>query len=247
MPATSIEHAWWLGIEEQFYLLWPLALILLMRRGTTFAAWVTGSVVLAVAGWRSFLYLGLGVPHAYVYNAFDTRLDQLAIGCLLALSVAQPGVTRILPRLAPNGFWPCVTFALLLVSRRGISADYHYSAGFTVNALLIAVLLVQLLQLHDRWPWRWLDHPVARYVGRISYPLYLWHQWGWAVTRHLHGPEVVQWLAGLATCVVLASGSYYIVEKPFLRLKDRLGAAPLRRTGARPALAASGVSPPILP
>jgi peptidoglycan/LPS O-acetylase OafA/YrhL len=117
---------------------------------------------------------------------------------------------------------PLVTLALLLVSRLGGSKEYHYSVGFTVDALLVALLLLQILQLSRTVLWRWLDHSVTRYLGVISYPLYLYHGWGLSVGEQItFAPEFLKPWIGVLASIALASGSYFIIEKPFLRLKSR--------------------------
>ncbi|HEX9393047.1 MAG TPA: acyltransferase, partial [Gemmatimonadales bacterium] len=83
-PTTSIAHAWSLGIEEQFYLLWPLLLLVLLRGGVARVARALVILIVVVVAWRCVLLLGLHVDRAYLYNAFDTRFDNLAVGCLLA-------------------------------------------------------------------------------------------------------------------------------------------------------------------
>jgi peptidoglycan/LPS O-acetylase OafA/YrhL len=241
-PATSIAHAWSLAIEEQFYVLWPLVLIALARRRTTNALTILAVLIAAVASWRSFLYLDRHVGAAYVYNAFDTRFDVLAVGCLLAFCAAQSWFLPLARAMSRSAALPLVTVVLLLISRLGISAAYHYSIGFTVDALLVMVLLVQLLLLHRHPMWSWLQHPIVRYLGIISYPLYLWHPWGLGLGRWLHPlPLAAQFIVGVATCVAVASGSYYLVEKPFLTLKKRF--SPLTPV----ALPAASVSQPDRP
>jgi peptidoglycan/LPS O-acetylase OafA/YrhL len=226
-PPTSIAHAWSLGIEEQFYVLWPLVLLILARRGKARALAVLSVIIVVVAAWRSFLYLGLRVGTPYVYNAFDTRFDNLAVGCFLALCAGQPWFLRFVRLVVRSALLPLATLALLILSRCAISASYHYSIGFTVDAFLVMVLLVQLLLLHRHPLWSWLQHPVARYLGVISYPLYLWHVWGLGVGKWLGMlPAAGQFVVGVLVCIVVASGSYFAIEKPFLALKRRLVSAP---------------------
>ncbi len=234
-PTSSIAHAWSLAIEEQFYLLWPpLFLLLVLRGGRRALRWGLALAIAAVALWRSYLYLIVGVAPASVYNAFDARFDELAIGCLLAVVAAEPSVSRAAATVARRAWMPLVTIALILVSRVAMPAGYHYAAGFTVDGLLIAVLLVQLLQLSGTAPWRWLDHPVVRYLGFISYPMYLYHQWGLGAGRHV--PQLApgtHLVAGLAATVIFASASYFGIERPFLALKRRFERVPTTRRGPR--------------
>lgn len=221
-PSTSVAHAWSLAVEEQFYLLWPLAFIILAARGRR--ALVTGVslAALAAVAWRSWLFLGVQVDASYVYNAFDTRLDNLAVGCLLALAVDYESIVAAAGTVAKRSWFPIVTLALLLTSRLAMPDSYHYSIGFTVDALLVATLIVQLLQLYRTRLWRWLEWPAVRYLGAISYPIYLYHQWGASVGRRIAGDaHAFEFAAGVMATIALATGSYYVIERPFLKLKAR--------------------------
>jgi peptidoglycan/LPS O-acetylase OafA/YrhL len=226
-PVTSIAHGWSLAVEEQFYFLWPIMLLLLLRRGTMRAARVVSVVIVGVMLWRCALYVGMRVGTAYVYNAFDTRFDNLAVGCVLALTASAPWLKRLARSLAGSPLAPLATLGALLVSRIALGATYHYSVGFTVDAVLVAVLIIQLLQLAQSRLWSWLEWPLVRYVGAISYPLYLWHQWGLGVGHRFQAAGLVgEFAAGLLASVVVASGSYYLIERPFLALKRRFESVP---------------------
>lgn len=221
-PTTSIAHAWSLAIEEQFYLLWPAAFLLLrrggrrmVRRGLLFAIGV-------VMVWRTYLFVVRGVGPAYVYNAFDTRFDNLAVGCLLAVVIDTDWFSRLASRLVSRIWLPALTLTALYCSRVAFSPSYHYGPGFTVDAVLVAIFIVQMLMLSGTWLWGWLDHPVTRYIGRISYPMYLYHPWALDAARHLGLNS--GWLTlvfGVGLTVMAASGSYFMIEKPFLRLKKK--------------------------
>ncbi len=220
-PSTSIAHAWSLGIEEQFYLLWPALLSVTLARGTRRVGVLLALLIVAVVAWRSLLYLGLRTGAAYVYNAFDTRFDNLAVGCLLAVWVEAPRFQRVAALLGKSAVAPILTLALLLLSRTRLGAAYHYSLGFTVDAILMAIFLVQLLQVYQSRLWCWLESPVLRHLGLLSYSLYLWHGWGLTIGRHVRFAGVGgQFAAGLIVSFALASGSYYLVERPFLALKE---------------------------
>jgi peptidoglycan/LPS O-acetylase OafA/YrhL len=236
-PTTTIAHAWSLSVEEQFYVLWPLVFVWLARRGQR--ALVYGLATLIVAGlvWQCYAFLGLGASPAYVYNAFDTRFPNLGMGCLLAVCADRPWIDRFASKIAGCVWLPVATVGLLLWSRLGVGRAYHYSMGFTVDALLIAILLIQLLQLRRRALWSWLDHPVLRSLGGISYPIYLYHVWGISAAHHLTFlPMGLQLVAAVLASVILALGSYFLIERRFLALKQRFdGIAPARRCLATPA------------
>jgi peptidoglycan/LPS O-acetylase OafA/YrhL len=84
-------------------------------------------------------------------------------------------------------------------------------------------MIVQLISLSTSRLWSWLDSPPAQFLGRISYPLYLYQQVTLYPVRRTFAdtPEMVQLLIAVMVTVVVASCSYYIIERPFLRLKRR--------------------------
>lgn len=226
-PSTSVAHAWSLAVEEQFYLLWPLAFVILAKRGRRALVTGVGLAALAAVAWRSWLFIGAHVDPSYVYNAFDTRLDNLGVGCLLALAVDYDSVAGAARVVAKRSWFPILTLSVLLTSRIAMPESYHYSVGFTVDALLVAILIVQLLQLNRTRLWSWIELPAVRYLGAISYPIYLYHQWGASVGRRIAGEAPsLEFVAGVIATIVLASGSYYVIERPFLRLKARYAPEP---------------------
>jgi peptidoglycan/LPS O-acetylase OafA/YrhL len=66
-----------------------------------------------------------------------------------------------------------------------------------------------------------LAHPLLRWIGAISYPLYLWHLWGLAIGKWVPAPLPVQLFIATAASLVFASASYYLLERPILRWRDR--------------------------
>lgn len=218
--SSSVAHLWSLAVEEQFYLLWPLLMLLLIKSGKTRVQHFLLGAIFVVVIWRSLAYSVLGFGQSYAYNAFDSRIDNLAIGCLLAFWLEKPAFQAALQRLASQFWMPLVTLLLLSLSHAIPSTHYEYGPAFTIDAILLALLLVQLMILSHGKAWGWLNHPVAVYLGMISYPLYLWHVWGLQAGQKLHFlPENIRLLAGIGFSILLAASSYHLLEKPFLRLK----------------------------
>lgn len=219
-PSTSIAHLWSLGVEEQFYLIWPTVFLLLARGGTTVLRRGLLIIIVAAIGWRFVIHYSGWVGLAYLYNAFDARFDNLAIGCLLATIVRSPKAGVFVRKLAPAAFAPLVTLLVMYGLLETMPSTARHLYGFTIYSLLIAVLLVQLLHLSSSPLWRWLDTRPLRYLGTISYPIYLYHGWGlgfgaWFTMLSPLG----QFLVGCGFTVIGATLSYFIVEKPFLALK----------------------------
>lgn len=222
-PQNSINHAWSLANEEQFYILWPGLFLLLMRRSLTTRLVAVASFIVAVMVWRTTAYGVLGLGASYAYNAFDARADNLAVGCLLALATHSTWFPAVARQLVRWWFLPVIVVLLLAMSPWDALPLLHYGPGFTLNAVLIAILIVQLLQVHRARSWRWLEHPVVRYVGLVSYPMYLYHGYGLGLAKRLEGlPQVGQLLIAVSSTVAIASVSYFAIEKPFLRLKAHL-------------------------
>jgi peptidoglycan/LPS O-acetylase OafA/YrhL len=79
-----------------------------------------------------------------------------------------------------------------------------------------------MVALGDRMPWAWINWRWVRFLGTISYSLYLYNAIGPDLINHSPlAHTVLRVPASLAAAILLASGSYYIVERPFLRLKAR--------------------------
>jgi peptidoglycan/LPS O-acetylase OafA/YrhL len=147
---TWLAHAWSLGVEEQFYLAWPLCLALLWRSGR--GAILMGCLALSLVA----VYLRtISSLEQYEYEVI--RWDALLLGCMLALRPPRPG--RLLLGLG------MLFFAYYSVVPR---SNYN-TVDYVLCALGCAAFLVYALDA------RWVAHPVLRYFGRISYGLYLWH------------------------------------------------------------------------
>ena len=216
-------HLWSLSIEEQFYLLWPFALKQLLRRRIEGTGRVVAGVIVAIAVWRSLLVLTHSVSTDYAYSATDCRLDTLMVGCLLAIWSSEPWFQSIARATVKWVGLPLVTLGLLGICRYALPDIWRYGPGLTIEALLLATFLLQVLQLHGTRTWGWLDHPIARFLGVISYPMYLYHIMGLYAGKvrgfaHVEVPLAL----GLGATVLIASGSYYLVERPALRLRRRL-------------------------
>ncbi|MCB1182871.1 acyltransferase [bacterium] len=222
---SDFGHTWSLSIEEQFYLVWPFV----FRRGMSDLARLTRWLVAAIAVvwvYRAVLLLVFHVRVEYLYRAFDTRLDHLAVGCLLAVLLERGVLAGFIGFVCRRAWYPAVTLGLILTLQSlHHQYLYVYVIGYAVEPLLIATFLVQLVCWTSAPGWRAFEHPVARYLGRISYPLYLWQQVVlFSVSRILTPypiPTVVRFALAVGATVVAATISWNLVEKPFLRLKSR--------------------------
>lgn len=224
-PADSfVSHTWSLAIEEQFYLLWP-GVFYLFRKDLRRLSLLVGGIVVFTWAWRWLLQFALHVDQSYIYRAFETRMDHLMVGCLLALMLRRGTLDHFFQQFCRFSWLPFVPATLLLISAciYGRSPLYRDAIGFVVEPLLVAVLLVQLIHFSATPLWKWANAPVLRWLGRISYSLYLYQQITLHPAHRLLGkfPVVIQLTAGIAFTIVMASASFYFVEKHFLNLKQK--------------------------
>ena len=213
----SLGHLWSLATEEQFYLLWPptLALVLLGRRRGALAIL---ALALGLVVFRQFALQGSGVPGYRLDFAPDTRGSSIIIGCIVAVfwRAQRPRP----PRLAALGLVFATWLILFDVGR------HLYEGGLVIFGAAAALFILRALD-PSTLEARVLSVPPLVALGRISYPLYLWHVpvlvgLGVIVPGRLAAGGLARQLVGVVLAIVLAMLSYRFVEKPFLRRKRRL-------------------------
>ncbi len=211
-------HLWSLGVEEQFYLVWPLILWLAVRKRVS--SWNACLVVIFLS-LAVNIYLTSKNQAAAFYLPFG-RFWELAVGGLLAIfqrqsAPSQPSV------MATSGNWLAWGGLLLLVTVLRTPLDAKAFPGYYV---VVVVLAGTLLIAAGPSAWvnrRILSHPALVYVGKISYPLYLWH-WPLLVFARLMGDG--QWSQShrnmaVVGSIALAVLTYHGVERPLAKVRRR--------------------------
>ena len=169
----SLVPLWSIAIEEQFYLIWPL-LLFLVRPKFRIRQLVIGISLVLLARTAAWLYFP-SLRNTEYYNTFF-RLDSLFCGSLLCL-LQQSGLT------CSTSLIKKIVLALLAILLIGIGLThdagpqnaYFSTAGFTVNALLFACLTHIALHPGSKYLTRLLEFSPLRFIGNISYCLYLVH------------------------------------------------------------------------
>ncbi len=218
---------WSLAIEEHFYLLFPLAYLLLRRYAPQRMVPALAIFCLVELIWRFVLVLVLHAPNDWASFATDARLDSILWGCLLALRNNPLYHDRpILPRRHERLAFLCGLLFFVLVALPQ-SPLYKDTLRYTLQALSLYVLFSYIVANPHDWTARWLEWPLLRYLGRISYVLYLAHFFILEALLH-HLPAALATRVavtaplGLALSVLFAALVRATLELPLQRLRARL-------------------------
>ncbi|WP_313240475.1 acyltransferase family protein [Stutzerimonas kunmingensis] len=212
MGPSKMLHAWSLGIEERFYLLWPLALIgLLVLKNRRVALAVLLTVVLLAGLWRLAALQLWNVSSGEVYYRFDMRITGLLLGSCLGIWIGSglPVPAQLLRR-----YWLIVAWLVLLTVVL-YPTDDKGRLSFGLPLVEMTALYI-LLWLHSR-PQGLLSKTLACrplvYVGQLSYGLYLFH---YPVMDYLklQQPWWLVLLTGTSIAFVFAVFSHHLIEQP---------------------------------
>jgi peptidoglycan/LPS O-acetylase OafA/YrhL len=226
-PHGALGFTWSLALEEQFYLLWAPLLLLCLKRG-----WPLSKVTLALTlASTTALFVEWGRHYngnALVYFRPETRANELFLGCLLATVLPRIQVTLADHRSVSNVFSWLGLAGLLGVELYGehFSRASYYPVQEIWAGASAAVLIVGLsVGVNRSLVNRALSTRPAVSVGRISYGMYLWMIPSIILLNKYLASYPIDWrgfaIVALALIMLLASASYFLVERPCLSLKRR--------------------------
>ena len=215
--AWYLGHFWTLALEEQFYWLWPPLLFYIWRRDSQR---VLLFLIFVVPLIRVGTYFAAPQLRGQLSMMFHTGIDPILIGCFVALNKDRldawvrswPGGT-----LVPT-VMVLVLFVLMPIAESRLGGFWSATYGTTLEAALVGLVIVVLYFQSDFWCSRLLRTPPFVFIGTISFSLYLWQQ----LFANANLPIVHAFPLGILEAVAVATASYYFIEAPFLRLKDRV-------------------------
>jgi peptidoglycan/LPS O-acetylase OafA/YrhL len=221
-----LGHFWSLAIEEHFYFLWP-SFLALAPRHRRIAIAVTLAYLVGI--WRAVAFkfhLTYTTSEAF-WARTDIQIDGLLWGSILALALTVPRYRSLLVKAtSPAAWWGWVA---LLGASLAVSPFLNWKLRYallSVYPIVIAFMVVGTTLHPETVVGRVLESAVFRWVGRISYSLYLWQQL-FLVFRESQVPamELLQrWPINIAAALGCATASYYLIERPLIRVGHRLAA-----------------------
>jgi peptidoglycan/LPS O-acetylase OafA/YrhL len=221
MPEPSgyyTAHFWSLAVEEHFYLIWPAALVAL---GSARARRLTPWLAIAVTIWRVVDFswfngqIWPGVLSDNIYARTDTCFDCLLWGCWIALIACVPVYKeRLARRLSAS-----VIAGLMIVLIACVTLNPPLRLAW--QRFLVPVILVGTVFNPKLLFSRILEASPIRWIGRISYSLYLWQQLFLVkceVPRPLPFGRLQEWPLNIVAVLVCAAASYYLLERPLIAI-----------------------------
>jgi peptidoglycan/LPS O-acetylase OafA/YrhL len=232
-------HTWSLAIEEQFYLIWPIALVALLWifRGSYIAIAIALAIVIAsVATFRASSLLN-GSPREWVSSGFHFRVDAIFAGAAAALLIARfrPRPSRLAAAGAALGV---AAICAVLIMHRTYLLWQQPIVVIATCAILVHLRINSASALHRALSVKWLV-----YTGVISYGLYLYHYPLVYLTVYRFGGDLsvdvkraIGFFVLFPLSYAIAIVSYRFLEAPALRLKRRFYTAPTVVRGMAPAV-----------
>jgi len=219
-PRGALGHTWSLGIEEQFYIFWPAILALVpisMLAPQRFTKWIVAVTALSIVVGRVVVIGVTDYPH---WSAIPLlNFDGLALGCVVGIFVHTDtsGRGTRLPT------WPVWIIGLLTLADWTLARTYfEHDPFFMRNLVLRLGFAYAILVVVSRPDWigsRWLGWRRIRWLGLLSYSLYLWHlpvMYIFSSDRYPEASRLTLVPLRIGLSFALAAFSYYLIEKPAL-------------------------------
>jgi peptidoglycan/LPS O-acetylase OafA/YrhL len=208
------EYYWSLAVEEHFYLFWPLIVLLLSRKSLKrFAIFIC---IFAIA--LRYLMADKGFD---VYYFTFTRFDSLAMGAFLATLETDAGLTQKLRKNFSFLLFLSILLMLFLSKFSGDGSTWIQVIKYSIFSITFLCVIAIVISVSQRSIFNQvLSAPFLIYSGRISYGLYVWHPVVFSLTSKLFRLSIVPlFLISFGAAYLIASLSYYLLEKRFLNWK----------------------------
>ena len=219
---SPLLHTWTLAIEEQFYLIWPLIVLGILKWRRSIKALLGFTVAAAIASAVEMaLLFHPGSDPSRLYYGTDTRAQDLLVGAIVALVLSHRGPAHTRRGKHSMSLLVVVAMAGFTVewTRLTTNSAMLYRGGFLLGDVLVGLVILGVVQVPHGLPARMLGWRPLAYTGKISYGLYLWH---WPIFLTLTGTRtgLTGWslfLPRVAVTFAFAITSAHFVENPIRR------------------------------
>jgi len=214
----TLGHFWSLALEEQFYWVWPILILLIARHRSRFLM----AMILAMPVVRVVSYVIFPGLRDHLSSMFHTAIDPIAMGALLACFEDRASIwaSRVSGRMI--GAIVVFLFVVAPLMRILLRGMWTITYGATIESAAAAALIAVLAYRPDHWTAKITRLRPFQYVGMISFSLYLWQQMFCIKGAPFESPFYISVPAAL----LAASVSFYAIEKPTRRWRDLFGASP---------------------
>ena len=216
VPHLSLDVLWSLAVEEQFYVLWPVAILFLSQ---TALVWTAAMLIVLAPVLRGIAssFVSTSAP---IYHLMPFRMDLLAAGALIALLWRKsPTSIREIPLLGPI-MVVCAGGAIFSLSqlpsfRTGTNLGFNDVVLYSLTMLVAVGLLLWSLQDGGWFP-AILRLPILRFLGRISYSMYLVHLCFIMIAAQRFSSSWAVFTVAFVATVAYSTASWFVLEKPLL-------------------------------
>lgn len=233
-PNWILAHTWSLGLEEQFYVLWPPCFVLLGKRRS---ARVALAIIVLAPAVRLLNYVVAPPLRGAAGTMLHTRLDMIMFGCAMALLWESPRFHKLTERFLNPGLFAFAALYIIVLApvlSARFMGWYDWPVGYTLRGLLISIVVLYAVKRPASPTGKFLNLAPMRHLGVISYSIYLWQQPFMGGFAGLSVPWNIVPTLGAAEL------SHWLVERPSYWLRDRLV---LRLTRAQKSIEASDTAP----
>jgi peptidoglycan/LPS O-acetylase OafA/YrhL len=215
---------WSLAVEEHFYLIFPLFLILCLRRWKySNIAVILFLICIVELIWRYFLVTRLHVSSDRTYLATDTRFDSLLYGCIMGLWMNPALDLAMGIKSDVKKFVLFVCACLLLIFTVTFrSADFRETLRYTLQGIALFPIFWLAVRNPDWLMFRVLNYRPVKYLGELSYSFYLVHFFWIFVVKNIPGGMFFRAIIAFALSLATAFIMRKTIELPFVRLRKQL-------------------------
>jgi peptidoglycan/LPS O-acetylase OafA/YrhL len=224
-----LGHFWSLAVEEHFYFIWPLTFFLLKNNRHRVVVVILAAFFVAIWRMTDFKFGISGSTPAVFWGRTDIQADGILWG--VAAALISRSKYRKISSLQGCLTKPFVLYALGAILAAIAASEWlmplNWKLNFfllTAKAVLIPILLLTTVTQSKSWVGHLLENSVLRWIGRLSYSIYIWQQL-FLVWRPSLSQGMSPWQnfpLNLVGVVLISCASYYFIEQPFVKMGHRI-------------------------